>query len=609
MTRRARINGRALGAAAVVGVAALAASGLVSQAAVASSGTLAAAGTAGATVGKSWYVSPTGSDSSAGTTAATPFATLQAALNRVRPGDTVHLGPGTYVGDVHTVTSGTSGAPISIEGGDDPESDAAGSPRTVVYGTGHVIDINNSWYRLGGFTLDGQQAVVQARSSTGASATGYPAAASLQAKPTLMTAFKTANQKLIHDGRLIYVGDSASRVTGTVVDHMLVQGGGGECIRLRNGATDSVISNSIIRYCGMFAKSDGSAEKDGYLFHNGEGVYLGTSPTTTNLSNYADDQTDDNLVTGNIITTYGSECVDVKENASGNVVQGNNCGDNLEPAIDDGSNLEVRGDHTTVTGNTVHDSPGWNIKLQTDSPKYDLGGNVIAHNALTNAGNGVNLQIDGETDVTVCGNTLDAGSNSPTPPTAPCPPGVPIGSPTSSPSSSASPISSPSKSVPMSSPATVSPTASPKPSTSHSSSPSTSATTTGRPTSPPPLVAPVTVEAESGVLTAGFLNEAVTGASGGHAVVANGTGTDTFSVTTSAGKLLITGRVLAANKSSDSFRISVDGGSAETWVLPADGMWMFSTAPAFEVDAGTHSIVISYREQGATVDTLTLALS
>ena len=59
-----------------------------------------------------YYVSPTGSDTAAGTQAA-PFKTLaRAAKAATRPGTTVFVAPGTYAGGIKTTASGTASARI-----------------------------------------------------------------------------------------------------------------------------------------------------------------------------------------------------------------------------------------------------------------------------------------------------------------------------------------------------------------------------------------------------------------------------------------------------------------------------------------------------------------
>jgi hypothetical protein len=59
-----------------------------------------------------YYVSPSGSDSNAGTQAA-PWKTINYADTRVIAGDTVHLLPGTYTGCITTHANGTASAPIT----------------------------------------------------------------------------------------------------------------------------------------------------------------------------------------------------------------------------------------------------------------------------------------------------------------------------------------------------------------------------------------------------------------------------------------------------------------------------------------------------------------
>ena len=68
-----------------------------------------------------YYVSSiSGSDNNAGTSGSAPLASLQAAKNLVKPGDTVEVMNGTYTGpaggNVLTIsTSGTASAPITFE--------------------------------------------------------------------------------------------------------------------------------------------------------------------------------------------------------------------------------------------------------------------------------------------------------------------------------------------------------------------------------------------------------------------------------------------------------------------------------------------------------------
>ena len=98
-----------------------------------------------------------GRDNNAGTSATSPLATLQAAANLVKPGDTVEVMNGTYTGpgygDVLTITtSGTASAPITFEAapGQTPIIDSSGSWQG--------IDIEASYIIINGFTVVGDAA-------------------------------------------------------------------------------------------------------------------------------------------------------------------------------------------------------------------------------------------------------------------------------------------------------------------------------------------------------------------------------------------------------------------------------------------------------------------
>ncbi len=59
-----------------------------------------------------YFVRKTGSDANAGTTAGTPWLTVDHAVDSVAPGDTIYVGAGTYVEDVNPSVAGTVGNPI-----------------------------------------------------------------------------------------------------------------------------------------------------------------------------------------------------------------------------------------------------------------------------------------------------------------------------------------------------------------------------------------------------------------------------------------------------------------------------------------------------------------
>src|SRR5258707_964903 len=102
-----------------------------------------------------YYVSSiVGADKNAGTSASAPLATLQAAANLVKPGDTVEVMNGTYTGPfngsvLNITKSGTATAPITFEAapGATPVIDSSG--------TWNGINIQASYVVVSGFTVVG----------------------------------------------------------------------------------------------------------------------------------------------------------------------------------------------------------------------------------------------------------------------------------------------------------------------------------------------------------------------------------------------------------------------------------------------------------------------
>ncbi|WP_345608437.1 DUF1565 domain-containing protein [Pseudonocardia adelaidensis] len=318
------------------------------------------------------YVSPTGSDGGDGSQAA-PLRTIQAALDDAEAGTVINLAPGEYREQPTTQRDGDPGAPIVIRG---PENgkDPSGRHQAVLYGTGRIFNIDHSYYTLEGFTIDGQEGL---------------AADQLPTDLAAVDAFKSGAQTQIKDSKLIYIGsaDTAQDITGITIRNMFLTEAGTECVRLRNNATGNTIADSVIQYCGLFGKkSDDDDDGGRFEFHNGEGVYIGTSPKSDNQPMAENDTSSGNQVTGNTIRTFGSECFNVKENAHDNVFENNECSGNTEPREFNGSNVELRGHGNVVRGNVIADSAGWNVKIQSDDEDdYDNGGNIVENNTLSGA--------------------------------------------------------------------------------------------------------------------------------------------------------------------------------------------------------------------------------
>jgi hypothetical protein len=339
------------------------------------------------------YVSPNGSDAASGLTPDRSLKTIQAALDRATAGVTIHLARGNYYEEPVTKVNGTAAKPIIVEG-TDTGFDASKRSATVLFGSGRVFSINNSYYRLEGFSINGESMLPT---------TAYPTALAGA------TSFKDKVKSSVVDSTLVFIGaaDTAHSLTGNVIDDMYLTSAGGACVRMRADANHNQIVYSTIRWCGMLGKYSGT---DVFTYHNGEGVYIGTSPKSTGQPMFTDDGSSFNVVRGNIIQTFGSECFDVKENAHNNAFTGNVCGDNTEPLSGYGSNIELRGYDNSVTGNTVTGSLGYGLKIATDTSKDPQGGNVVQGNRFS-ADSGTPIRNDQVTaQGSFCGNTFAVGT-------------------------------------------------------------------------------------------------------------------------------------------------------------------------------------------------------
>lgn len=275
---------------------------------------------------------------SAATIDVRPGGSVQAAVDQAGEGGTVRLAPGEYRERVTITTPG-----VTIEG----------HGAWLVSG-GHAIDIDAPNVTIRGLTIYGQPNIDPATFPT---------------DPTLeqARAWKDSVQSQVVDGRGIYIGKDAVGVSGTRIEAVNVIGAGGECIRMRSNAIGNTVTRSNVLWCGMLAKGDkggGDSGKDAY--HNGEGVYIGTSPKSDDQPMPGTDASTGNKVTDSYIATYGSECFNVKETAHANEFVNNRCEGNIEPATHNGSLVELRGSNNLLAGNLYGATAGAVVKVKAD---------------------------------------------------------------------------------------------------------------------------------------------------------------------------------------------------------------------------------------------------
>lgn len=85
-----------------------------------------------------WYVSVAGNDANSGTSTSAALKTIQAAANKVSPGDTVIVGDGTYTGSrwtlVDVARGGSSGNPVTFRAQNPGGAKLYGSNSATLYG-------------------------------------------------------------------------------------------------------------------------------------------------------------------------------------------------------------------------------------------------------------------------------------------------------------------------------------------------------------------------------------------------------------------------------------------------------------------------------------------
>ncbi|MDX1692723.1 MAG: discoidin domain-containing protein [Ketobacteraceae bacterium] len=312
--------------------------------------------------GKSYYVSPNGSDSYSGTSARYPKRTIQKALDLARAGDRIVLADGHYYQNVQTIRDGGYMDYITIEG----------SENAVVHGDGRgsrVIQINHDYIELNGFTVDG----------------------------------------MVNDGRyksdyrdiLIWIhGTQPYRGPEHVlIRNMKIQNAGGECLRLRYFVKYAEIANNEFRNCGIYDFVFGAGGK------NGEAIYVGTSSNqwADGKNPTADpDVSAFNHIHNNYFLTNGNECVDIKEGSEKNLVEYNECSGQMDP---NSGGFDARGDYNIFRYNISHSNRGAGVRLgghEVKGHQYGARNDVYGNQIYNNASGAIKFQTDNQRYI--CGN-------------------------------------------------------------------------------------------------------------------------------------------------------------------------------------------------------------
>jgi Periplasmic copper-binding protein (NosD) len=218
-------------------------------------------------------------------------------LQQAKPGQTIQLAPGTYVGAFVGKVSGTAAKPITLKG---PANAILRNDKSTGKNYGVYLDTVNYWV-LDGFTVNSsQKGIVTDRSN-----------------------FNVLKNLTVHD----------------VED---------EGVHFRAFSSDNTLQNSRVYNTGRVQPQ------------YGEGVYLGSAKSNwSNISNNQPDTSNRNKVLNNVLgPNVTAEGIDIKEGTREGLIQGNTfIGDGITGENFGDSVMDMKGDNYLVTGNQVNHTP------------------------------------------------------------------------------------------------------------------------------------------------------------------------------------------------------------------------------------------------------------
>ncbi len=259
------------------------------------------------------------------------YSSIQQAINEAFPGDTILIMPGVYRESINTVRDGKLNKPITI----------IGTPDTYIVGNnkpkGKVIYITHSYIQLINLKINGY--------------------------------FRNCKEKKCYHDKLIYIKGSPDKyLQGIRIIRNDIKNALGECVRLKYVKNSEIAWNNI-SHCGL---------RD-FVFHrgkkNGEGIYIGTAPEQDKGH---PDKTQNILIHHNFIFTYGSECVDVKENSTNIIISDNVCGGNKQETV---GGISIRGNNSLIENNIILKNQGSGVRLGGDTREFGIN-NTVKNNLI-----------------------------------------------------------------------------------------------------------------------------------------------------------------------------------------------------------------------------------
>ncbi len=296
------------------------------------------------------YVGAGGSDRATGTRAA-PLGTVQAAVDRAKPGTTIRLLPGTYSGNVKIRTSGTAAAPIRL---------TASTPGTV-----------RLTYNSAPQPCNNSQPAADRTVTIGDGADYW-----------------TIDNLAIHNG--IWISGKQSNVAYNWLTNLVNKRDWATRRRVPgHSAYDPAAALGSIPYLRAVTKSPEMDASVGVKILNntltGRGIY-GALTSYGNISGNRISQIPCGIGPGIWLMTFSNGWTIANNDVSDIAIS------KAAHFMQEGIRIGSAADYNTVTGNYVHDLPGDGRGINTD---VDASFNSIHHNRVHNVAIGYNDQMSG----------------------------------------------------------------------------------------------------------------------------------------------------------------------------------------------------------------------
>ena len=282
------------------------------------------------------------------------YLKIQNAIDDAHSGDCVVVFPGKYFESIKTKRSGTRSNPIVIFGLKGAEL------RGEKQHGGRIVQINHSHIRLAGFTIDGK--------------------------------FGDSEVSSNYKDKLIYIEGKNREISDILIQNNILKNALGECVRIKH-AKFVVLRNNSVSYCGLRDYRFGRGKK------NGEAIYIGTAPEQAGDDV---DETNHVYIIDNMLSPYGSECVDIKEGSHAITVKGNSCAYTKDK---NSGGVSVRGHDVEVYENFFHDLAGAGVRLGGDTESDGIYNSVYNNYFLE--GVTLPLKIMAAPQGKICGNQAD----------------------------------------------------------------------------------------------------------------------------------------------------------------------------------------------------------